>query len=186
MVLYKNVDIKDLNSIIDKGILSLTESDNNNWDDGKRADNPCDVVYLFSPLTKVNSFCNYGVALLEVEIDDALVRENELTENDRNKGKYREYITDKVDAACIKAIYIPRVFKDYITVPDQIELISWCEIGAMYYEDESSHEKTECPQEVLEQFAKTAELSDASEFNFFRGFTEERRIIDLYDIQYIW
>ena len=45
MILYKNVDIKDLESILTKGILSLNVSGNNNWDDGKRADNSCDVVY---------------------------------------------------------------------------------------------------------------------------------------------
>ena len=43
-----------------------------------------------------------------------------------------------------------------------------------------------CPTEVLEQFAKTAEIMDTSEFNFFRGLTEKRTMIDLYDVQYIW
>ena len=49
MILYKNVDLIDLISIMEKGILPLDECENNNWEDGKRADNRTDVVYLFSP-----------------------------------------------------------------------------------------------------------------------------------------
>ena len=90
MILYKNVDIKDLESILAKGILSLNVSGNNNWDDGKRADNSCDVVYLFKPLTEENSFCNYGITLLEIDIPDDEIKENELLGNDRYDGKYVE------------------------------------------------------------------------------------------------
>ena len=52
MTLYKNVDIVDLDSILEKGILSLSESGNNNWIEGKRAPNFKEVVYLFSPTGK--------------------------------------------------------------------------------------------------------------------------------------
>lgn len=52
MILYKNVDICDLKSIMEKGILSLDACGNNNWDDGKRGENSTSVVYLFQPLTK--------------------------------------------------------------------------------------------------------------------------------------
>ena len=75
MVLYKNVDVIDLESILSKGILSLNKSGNNNWGDHKRANNSCDVVYLFKPLTDKNSFCNYGTALLEINIPDNDVNE---------------------------------------------------------------------------------------------------------------
>ena len=51
MILYKNVDICDLKSIMEKGILSLDACGNNNWDDGKRGENSTSVVYLFQPLT---------------------------------------------------------------------------------------------------------------------------------------
>ena len=184
MILYKNVDIKDLESILTKGILSLNVSGNNNWDDGKRADNSCDVVYLFRPLTEENSFCNYGVALLEIDIPDDKIKENQLLENDRYNGKYIEYITDKVEADCIKSIYIPKLFKNRIDLPIEImSRITWCGIKANHYGDDG---KENCPVEVLEQFAKTAEIMDASSFNFFRGVSEKREIIDLYDIQYIW
>lgn len=184
MILYKNVDIKDLESILTKGILSLNVSGNNNWDDGKRADNSCDVVYLFRPLTEENSFCNYGVALLEIDIPDDKIKENQLLENDRYNGKYIEYITDEVPAQCIKAIYIPKIFKGRIDLSeDIITKITWCDIKANYYGDSG---RENCPDEVLKQFAKTAEIMDASSFNFFRGVSEKREIIDLYDIHYIW
>ena len=186
MILYKNVDIKDLESILHKGILSLNESGNNNWDEGKRADNSCDMVYLFKPLTKENSFCNYGAALLEVDIPDNLVAENKINENDKNKGKYVEYVTNKVESEFIKTIYIPEIFKKRIEIelPEEVlSKITWCEIKANHY---GEGERENCPAEVLEQFAKTAEIIDASEFNFFRGLTEKRTMIDLYDVQYIW
>ena len=49
-----------------------------------------------------NSFCQYGAALLKIDIEDDKVKENQLSENDVNFGKYIEYIIDKVDADCIK------------------------------------------------------------------------------------
>ena len=184
MILYKNVDIKDLESILSKGILSLNVSGNNNWDDGKRADNSCDVVYLFKPLTEENSFCNYGVALLEIDIPDDKIKENQLLENDIYNGKYVEYITDEVSVQYIKTIYIPKIFKERIDLPENIlSKITWCGMKANYYGDSV---RENCPDEVLKQFAKTAEIMDTSEFNFFRGVTEKREIIDLYDIQYIF
>ena len=184
MILYKNVDIKDLESILTKGILSLNVSENNNWDDGKRADNSCDVVYLFNPLTEQNSFCNYGAVLLQIDIPDNEVKENQLLNNNRYNGKYIEYIADEVPAQCIKAIYIPKIFKGRIDLSeDIITKITWCGMKANYYGDGN---KENCPDGILEQFAKTAEIMDASEFNFFRGITEKREMIDLYDIQYVF
>ena len=184
MILYKNVDIKDLESILSKGILSLNVSGNNNWDDGKRADNSCDVVYLFRPLTEENSFCNYGVALLEIDIPDDKIKENQLLENDRYNGKYIEYITDEVSVQYIKTIYIPKIFKERIDLPENIlSKITWCGMKANYYGDSV---RENCPDEVLKQFAKTAEIMDVSEFNFFRGVTDRRTMIDLYDIQYVF
>lgn len=184
MILYKNVDIVDLEYIFKKGILSLNESGNDNWDEDKRANNSCDVVYLFKPLTEENSFCKYGVALLEIDIADDKVKENQLLENDVNFGKYVEYIADKVDADCIKVIYIPNLFKDGIDLSEEIlSKITWCKMKANYYGENG---KENCPDDILEQFAKTAEIMDAGEFNFFRGVTEERTMIDLYDIRYIF
>lgn len=103
--------------------------------------------------------------------------------NDKYNGKYTEYIVDKVPPNYIKAIYIPEIFKEIINLPeDIISQITWCGIRANYYGDNGIEN---CPDDVLEQFAKTAEIMDASEFNFFRGVTEERTMIDLYDIRYV-
>lgn len=46
-IFYKNVDIRDLQSILSKGILSFDASGNDNWESGKRVSNATDVVYLF-------------------------------------------------------------------------------------------------------------------------------------------
>lgn len=187
MILYKNVDIKDLDSILQSGILSLNECKNNNWRNGKRSNNSCDVVYLFDPLTEQNSFCNYGVALLEVEIPGDKVKENEFGKCDVNKGKYAEYIADKVDSIYIKRIFIPELFKDRINcnkVSNQtLSKVLWCGFAATYYGDNG---KEHCPDNVLSQFAKTAQIMDSTTFNFFRGKMENREVIDLYDIRYVF
>ncbi len=52
MILYKNVDICDLEPIAKNGILSIDECGNNNWDEGKRAENDTSVVYLFNDSSK--------------------------------------------------------------------------------------------------------------------------------------
>ena len=183
MVLYKNVDIKDLESILSKGILSLNKSGNNNWDNGKRVDNSRDVVYMFKPLTEENSFCKYGAALLEINIEDDKAKENPLSNNDVNNGKYIEYVAEQVDSKCIKNVFIPEIFKERVDLQDVIlHKITWCNMKATYL---GENEKEDCPIEILKQFAQTAEIMDASEFNFFRGLTEKRTMIDLYDIQYI-
>ena len=135
-------------------------------------------------ITEENSFCNYGVALLEIDIPDDEVKENQLLENDRYNGKYIEYITDEVSVQYIKTIYIPKIFKERIDLPENIlSKITWCGMKANYYGDSV---RENCPDEVLKQFAKTAEIMDASEFNFFRGVTDRRTMIDLYDIQYVF
>ena len=91
MILYKNVDIKDLESILSKGILSLNKSGNNNWDDNKRASNSCDVVYLFNPLTEQNSFCNYGAVLLQIDIPDNEVKENQIGSGIQRSNQRSKY-----------------------------------------------------------------------------------------------
>lgn len=183
MRLYKNVDIKDLQSILDIGILSLNKSGNNNWNEGKRANNSCDNVYLFKKVSEENSFCQYGVALLEICIPDEKVRENALFENDVNRGRYIEYVADEVQVEYITAIYIPELFKKRIDLSEDImSKITWCDMKANHY---GSDGKENCPNEVLEQFAKTAKIFDTSELNFFRGKTVKREMIDLYDVEYV-
>lgn len=181
MILYKNVDICDLESILNKGILSLNKSGNDNWDDGRRGENSKDVVYLFKPLTNENSFPNYGATLLEVEVDDAA--ENQLLECDMHSGRYTEYIIDEVKPFQIKNIYIPELFKERIDLPQEImDKITWCGMKANHYDNGKVH----CPEEVLKQFAKTAPIMSADSFNFFRGKFENREMIDLYDVEYVY
>lgn len=177
MILYKNVDICDLKSIMEKGILSLDACGNNNWDDGKRGENSTSVVYLFQPLTKENSFPEYGAALLEI---DCSADRSEMPDFDVHKGKYEEYITEQVLPSQIRRIFIPKIFKPYIEAPTNLD-ICWCQMEADYYGD-GGLEK--CSSEILEQFARTAPFMSAKAFNFFRGMNKDRTMIDLYNIIY--
>lgn len=178
MLLYKNVDICDLESILKNGILSMDACGNNNWDEGKRSDNDTSVVYLFSPSGVLNSFPKYGVALLECECDAA---ENAMSELDVHKNDYTEYITDKVEPSQIKRIIIPALFRSRITVPENAD-ITWCGLEATVFDDGAFRKAS---ASVLKQFAETAELSEAC-FNFFRGQNADRTIIDLEDVRYIF
>lgn len=180
MVLYKNVDICDLAAIMKYGILSMDESGNNNWEEGKRAENSTSVVYLFSPVEKQNSFPNFGVALLEVDCDAV---ENRIADNDPHKDKYREYVAERVQPSKIKRVIIPEVFKEYVDVPKDMD-ITWCKLSADYYAEGFS--LVAADDQVLEQFARTAALMDSTEFNFFRGIDKKGAIKELYNIQYVF
>ena len=186
MILYKNVDICDLESILNKGILSLRESGNDNWNSSNRADNSIDKVYLFSPIGSENSFPNYGVALIEVDVNDA--EEQFMSEHDAYFGRYKEYVCDKVLPEQIKAIYIPEIFKEKISISSSIfPYIMYVDIEATYYDEDDpliDSKPKKCPEDVLKQFAETAPFMKADSFNFFRGITEKRHMIDLYDIVY--
>ena len=182
MILYKNVDICDLPSIMQKGVLSMDECGNDNLDTGKRVQNDTSVVYLFSPIGEKNSFPNYGVALLEVECS---VAENAMASNDYHREDYREYVTDKVDPASIKRIVIPRVFRDYIKIPPQIP-VTWCGLAAKVYDEDGDKKVKPISPKLLEQFCKTAPLMDSTEVNYFRGVSDDCEMIDLKDIEYIF
>lgn len=179
MILYKNVDICDLDSIMKKGILSMDECKNNNWGEGRRVRNDTSVVYLFAPTNSQNSFPKYGTALLEMDTD---AKENEMLENDIHKNDYKEYITKSVAPQEIRKVIIPELFKPYVKIPGDIS-VTWCGLKADYY-GENGFENAD--NSVLERFAKTAALMDSSWFNFFRGKTENRTLIDLYNIQYVF
>ena len=177
MILYKNVDLIDLISIMEKGILPLDECENNNWEEGKRADNRTDVVYLFSPAAPEvkNSFINYGLALLEIDIESA--QENELTSCDVNVGKYIEYITDKVSPEQIKAIYLPEFLKERIIERDKEKKllpdfpVTWCKMNFSEWDKPFTPER-------LKIFSDTSPLS-TFQFNYFRGIDERRHMIDI-------
>lgn len=180
MILYKNVDICDLASIMERGILSIDECGNNNWEEGHGMKNDTSVVYLFKPLTRYNSFPeSYGVALLEIDCD---AKENQMMENDRHSNDYTEYVTQRVLPSEIKSVIIPKIFKPYIDIPDGIR-VTWCDMKADYY---NGFELENCNAKVIEKFAKSAKLMDSRSFNFFRGFDERRMCIDLSNIEYVF
>lgn len=182
--LYKNVDICDLESILEKGILSLNECGNNNWESNKRADNPTDRVYLFKPNKgKDNAYPSYGVALVEIDIKD--VQKNEFAKYDVHKDDYIEYTAAKVEPGQITRILIPKIFERRIYLPASVEKkVEWCGITADLYD--SRKDKFEpASDEILKRFVINAEIEKSSCPNFFRGWTENR-MIDLWNINYIF
>lgn len=183
MKLYKNVDICDLDSILKNGILSLSSCGNNNWANGKRANNSTDVVYLFSPKTCVNSFTQYGVALVEVDVDCA--QKNQMLDSDANIGMYDEYVVSSVSTSEIKAIYIPEIFKSKLKLTESVsDKITWCDMVCNYYTGHFD-EKAIATNDVLNEFANTACVECSKTFNFFRGVSAKNTMIELADVQYI-
>lgn len=190
MILYHNADYKDLPSILKDGILPMSETGNNRWNNKKRADNSQNVVYLFNPIGKQNSFFQYGICLIEVDTD---ATEKTLDENDYNHGKYTEYVAESVPVNQIKAVYIPNIFMERISSELDSEIlakITWCDL---YAEEVDEYIETgfckgyltykKVSNERLSIFAKTAELK-VDGFNYFRGVDETNHMIDLYNIIY--
>ena len=185
MILYKNVDICDLDSILRLGVLSMDECKNNNWEDNKRVNNATDVVYLFKPLGIQNSFVQYGAALIVVDVE---AKKNQMSSRDYNIGKYEEFITDKIAPSQIKAIFIPKIFKGKINIPKNvIERITWCDIVAEEvdrYENEILYYK-KLTNDRLDLFANTARIECSNHFNYFRGVNYDNTMIDLRNIVYV-
>ena len=190
MILYHNADYKDLPSILKDGILPMSETGNNRWNNKKRADNSQNVVYLFNPIGKQNSFFQYGICLIEVDTD---ATEKTLDENDYNHGKYTEYVAESVPINQIKAVYIPNIFMERISSELDSEIlakITWCDL---YAEEVDEYIETgfckgyltykKVSDERVSIFAKTAELK-VDGFNYFRGVDETNHMIDLYNIIY--
>lgn len=180
--LYKNVDICDLESIMEKGILSLDVCKNYNWDT-RRAPNATDCVYLFSPIEgECSAHPGYGVALIETDIKD--VHRSEILRCDEHKGKYIEYTTEMVKPEQITRILIPEIFKSRIHLSKSIEQkIEWCGMTADIY-GKNGYEAAS--DEVLKQFAETAEIEKANMRNFLWGFDKNNKVIALYNINYIF
>lgn len=186
MILYKNVDICDLDSIVEKGILSLDDSGNRNWGEGKRADNPTNVVYLFHPIDGGhNSFPSYGVALLEVDIEDA--KRSDFCENDAHKFDYIEFVVSKVEPSKIRRVIIPEIFRNRLNLSEGLaEYVEWCGFTAEVYGDSYLDGLKQASDEILATFAKTADIEDSSFFNFFRGTDGKNDVFDIYNIKYIF
>lgn len=185
MKLFKNVGIEDLENILNKGILPISMTGNDNWSEGKRSNNSREVVYLFSP-KKFNSFPKYGFVLLEVEVENAKL--NQIEKFDRNKDNYDEYIIDEVAPKNIKKIYIPKIFKDRIknfVSEETFNKISFVEIEADYFKEtkENEYDLVAATSEILKHFGKNANLI-SHEFNYFRCYYSNE-ILDLYNVNYV-
>lgn len=152
MILYKNVDICDLESILKTGILSLDESGNDNWETGHRAKNTTDKVYLFSPLPgQDNSFPSYGLALLMVDCDaDPLSTQD----NDFYKDCYKEFVTDRVLPEQILKIYVPEVFKHRLKEESTFEKMTFVPVKAKVF----SHIDKE--NNIVYRYATQSELKE--------------------------
>ena len=205
MKLYHNCDIIDLEKILEEGLLPLSKTNNDKWENKKRGDNSRECVYLFKPIGKVNSFPNsYGIVLLEVETE---ANEVEMLKNDVHFNDYKEYATSEVAPSEIKKIYAPKIFRkkiEKIISEEVFKKIKFVDIEATYYDEvickkisklnEELAEKygvfnvktIEAPRvpaskEIIKKFGETASITIG--FNFFRG-KENNKIIDLYDIEY--
>lgn len=198
MRLFHNANITDINSIAENGLLPANVTGNHNWDYKHRSSNSEDVVYLFSPIKK-NVCINYGICLVEVEVDEA--EENEMNVNDDNVGDYTEYVADGVKPERIVAIYIPQIFKEkiseYITLrKSALNKIVWCDMEADVYSGYipnlndkyglgGKHIYSQADSETIEQFVKTVTTLDATEFNYFRGVKKSGEAFELYNVRYI-
>ena len=178
-IFYKNVDICDLPSILKKGILSMKSSGNDNWNSNRRVNNSRDLVYLFRPTGYENSFVQYGLALLEVEVDGI---QNQILDNDINKGNYIEYICDSVPSDNIVSVYLPEIFKDQIDF--RHPKIKWVTIDADIY-DYKTDSYVKCDGDTLEQFVKTVKnIDESGEYNYLRGTYPDKTVLDLYSWHY--
>lgn len=194
MFLYHNADLKDINDIIEQGLLPMSATGNNRWTSDKRADNSTDVVYLFKPLGKQNSFTKYGMVLIEVEVDNS--KKSSLPSTDKNFGKYDEYTVSNVDPKSITRIFIPSIFMDRITGLSESTMskLIWCEMDAEVFSEyiPNPDDPYGCggtsvykpvTDKELAMFAGTAPIY-VDEFNYFRGIDESDEMIDLYNVVY--
>lgn len=174
MKLFKNVGLQELKDILNYGILPISITGNDNWEENYRSNNSREVVYLFKPKGKLNTFMQYGLVLLEVETENAV--KTEFMPNDVNKDYYDEFIKDKIETGEIKKIYIPKIFEKQIKKTDLLNEIenrvTWVELEKL-------------PEETKE-YEKTVNVSDW--YNYLRGFknlrTEKRFFTyDFYEVE---
>lgn len=197
MKLYKNVDIKDLQAILREGIQPISVTGNNNWSDGKRASNSEDVVYLFETIKgESNTFPQYGMALLEVEVSTA--KENELSERDVNRGNYIEYVIAEVKPEEITAIYIPKIYKKEIELKYQLndDRIQFVGITAKIFSHSELSPTEENPfnTKIFHRDATFEELAlliregytplNSDEMGYFRGIDADGTVVDYQKINY--
>ena len=188
MKLYKNVNLIELKSIFENGLLSMDESGNDNWHSGKRAKNATDVVYLFEPISARNTFPHYGMVLLEVETDKAT--ESQLDPCDFGNGKYREYTVDRIPSESIIRAYIPDGFRSRIMESGMLDGIPsekivfvpiYAEICTGYID--GKHQYREWTEEEQQNFFATAGMN-AVEDDFFQGAYPDHHVIYISNVRY--
>lgn len=185
MKLYKNVDIKDIESICKNGILPASVCKNYNWENDNRGAGSLDVVYLAKYIGDLNTAVQYGLALVEVEIEEDKVKENALTPYDVNADLYEEYICDEVPANKITAIYVPEVVKEFIEIPKSVEeKITWCKMTAVCYDE--NDKLAEMTEQKLRKFMSEVQEFTSSGFNYLRAYTPENTVDDIYKVRYIF
>lgn len=176
MKLFKNVDILDLENILQEGILPINQTNNDNWSDGNRSNNSKDVVYLFEALNQGDSFTHYGLVLIEVDVDDAIL--NEIDDFDINKGEYVEYIASDVPVNNIKGIYIPKIFEEPLRAKYEVDFseidVKFVDVEFLVYSPELG-EYIWANDEEKSIFIDTANLS-TSDFNYLRGLKNNRML----------
>lgn len=173
MKLYKNVPIEDLNKIMENGILPISETNNNNWEDGLRGCNPTFLVYLFSPLTEQTTFIEYGIALLEVEVPESTVIETVIRKSDNHKKLYKEYITNFVPVENIKNIFLPKIFKkrlnNFIDKSFRNK-VYWCDV-------ELKNDNMFCIEKnLVNEFIDNVELLCTND-NYFKAVRKDRTFL---------
>lgn len=157
MKLFKNVDIEDLEEILENGILPISRTGNDNWQTNCRANNSHDVVYLSHPVTEQNTFTNYGVVLLEVEVENA--KKNSLFENDVHNGIYEEYVIPEVKPNEIVAAYVPKFLKKFVnSTSSKIKFVDVEGIWEYYNLETKKVETGEINDEIIQYFDGTKEV----------------------------
>lgn len=155
MKLFKNVGLQELKEILKNGILPISITKNDNWEENYRSNNSREVVYLFSPKTELNTFMQYGLVLLEVETENAV--KTEFMPNDHNDEFYDEYIKKEIKPEEIKKIYIPKIFRKQIEKTDFLKgienQVTWVDLEKL-------------PDE-LKDYENTVNVSDF--YNYLRG-----------------
>lgn len=187
MKLFKNVDIIDLSSILEQGILPASEV-GDNWTSGKRAKNSLDLVYLHDA-PEGRSFTQYGAALVEVEVE---ARVNEMEANDVNRGLYTEYVCERVAPEAIKAVYVPEQLLSKVKTADA--RIKPCKVTAsVIVGSEPDPELGEwfrkpvygtADAATIDAFYATGKHADTNEHGYGRGVEPDGTVFDLEDIHY--
>jgi len=160
MKLFKNVGLPELKAILKDGILPISVTGNDNWEENYRSNNSREVVYLFSPKNEYNTFMQYGLVLLEIETENAV--KTEFMPNDVNKDYYNEYIKKEIKPEEIKKIYIPKIFRKQIEKTDFLKgienQVTWVELEKL--------------PEDPEEYENTVNVSDL--YNYLRGYKNLR------------